>query len=145
MKGVIACGDPQTAEAGAAVLRVGGNAVDAAVAATFASFIAEAPLMPVVGRVAGPILGPRGKMPTPVPPQAPIDAILERERRTIVLRSRDKPFVKCKVGQETMNDDELVSNIESVLSNIINSVKRGKNNIRSIYIKLTMGPAIKLL
>ena len=108
-------------------------------------FIAEAPLMPVVGRVAGSILGPRGKMPTPVPPQAPIDAILERERRTIVLRSRDKPFVKCKVGQETMNDDELVSNIESVLSNIINSVKRGKNNIRSIYIKLTMGPAIKLL
>jgi len=108
-------------------------------------FIAEAPLMPVVGRVAGPILGPRGKMPTPVPPQAPIDAILERERRTIVLRSSDKPFVKCKVGQETMNDDELVSNIESVLSNIINSVKRGKNNIRSIYIKLTMGPAIKLL
>jgi large subunit ribosomal protein L1 len=108
-------------------------------------FVAEAPLMPVVGRVAGPILGPRGKMPTPVPPQAPIDTILERERRTIVLRSRDKPFVKCKVGRETMDDDEIVSNIESVLNNIISSVKRGKNNIRSIYVKLTMGPAIKLL
>lgn len=108
-------------------------------------FVAEAPLMPVVGRVAGPILGPRGKMPTPVPPQAPIDAILERERRTIVLRSRDKPFVKCKVGRETMDDDEIVTNIESVLNNIMSSVKRGRNNIRSIYIKLTMGPAIKLL
>jgi len=84
-------------------------------------------------------------MPTPVPPQAPIENILERERKTIVLRSRDKPFVKCKVGRETMNDDELVSNIESVLTNIINSVKRGRNNIRSIYVKLTMGPAIRLL
>jgi gamma-glutamyltranspeptidase / glutathione hydrolase len=39
--GVIAAGDPETAAAGAAVLKQGGNAVDAAVAAAFASFIAE--------------------------------------------------------------------------------------------------------
>ena len=49
MKGVIACGDPQTAEAGAEMLRMGGNAVDAAVAATFASFIAEAALVNIGG------------------------------------------------------------------------------------------------
>ena len=60
-------------------------------------FVAEAPLMPTVGRVAGPILGPRGKMPTPVPPQAPIDAILERERRVVILRSRERPFL-CPVS-----------------------------------------------
>ncbi|MFO7539418.1 MAG: gamma-glutamyltransferase, partial [Chloroflexota bacterium] len=39
--GVIAAGDPETAAAGAAMLKEGGNAVDAAVAAAFASFIAE--------------------------------------------------------------------------------------------------------
>ncbi len=41
MAGVIAAGSPQTAAAGAAMLKQGGNAVDAAVAAAFASFIAE--------------------------------------------------------------------------------------------------------
>jgi gamma-glutamyltranspeptidase/glutathione hydrolase len=41
MTGVISAGDPQTAAAGAEMLRKGGNAVDAAVAAAFASFIAE--------------------------------------------------------------------------------------------------------
>jgi gamma-glutamyltranspeptidase/glutathione hydrolase len=41
MSGVIAAGGPETAAAGAAMLRRGGNAVDAAVAAAFASFIAE--------------------------------------------------------------------------------------------------------
>ncbi|MDX1616114.1 MAG: gamma-glutamyltransferase [Candidatus Promineifilaceae bacterium] len=41
MRGVIACGDQATAAAGAEMLRDGGNAVDAAVAAAFASFIAE--------------------------------------------------------------------------------------------------------
>lgn len=43
-RGVIAAGHPLTAEAGAGVLREGGNAVDAAVAAVLASFVAESPL-----------------------------------------------------------------------------------------------------
>jgi gamma-glutamyltranspeptidase/glutathione hydrolase len=41
MPGVIAAGSQETVNAGAAILRQGGNAVDAAVAAAFASFIAE--------------------------------------------------------------------------------------------------------
>ena len=44
MRGVVAAGHPLTAEAGADVLRAGGNAVDAAVAAVLMSFVCEAPL-----------------------------------------------------------------------------------------------------
>src|SRR5918998_915253 len=44
MKGVVAAGHPLTAEAGAEVLRAGGNAVDAAVACVLMSFVAESPL-----------------------------------------------------------------------------------------------------
>jgi gamma-glutamyltranspeptidase/glutathione hydrolase len=44
MRGVAAAGHPLTAEAGAAVLREGGNAVDAAVGAVLASFAVESPL-----------------------------------------------------------------------------------------------------
>jgi gamma-glutamyltranspeptidase / glutathione hydrolase len=44
MKGVVAAGHPLTAQAGADVLREGGNAVDAAVAAVLMSFVAESPL-----------------------------------------------------------------------------------------------------
>lgn len=42
MQGVVAAGHPVTAEAGAAVLRAGGNAVDAVIAAGLASWTAEA-------------------------------------------------------------------------------------------------------
>src|SRR5436190_22334274 len=43
-RGAVAAGHPLTAEAGAAVLREGGNAVDAAVAAVLTSFVTESPL-----------------------------------------------------------------------------------------------------
>src|SRR5436190_817022 len=44
MKGAIAAGHPLTARAGAQVLSEGGNAVDAAVAAAFVSWVAESPV-----------------------------------------------------------------------------------------------------
>src|SRR4051812_50156389 len=44
MRGVVAAGHPLTAKAGADVLRDGGNAVDAAVAAVLMSFVTEYPL-----------------------------------------------------------------------------------------------------
>jgi gamma-glutamyltranspeptidase/glutathione hydrolase len=44
MRGAIAGGHPLTAQAGAAVLEAGGNAVDACVAASFASWVCESPL-----------------------------------------------------------------------------------------------------
>ena len=110
----------------------------------FDIFISEAPLMPTVGRVAGPSLGPRGKMPTPVPPQAPVDTVIERERRAIVLRSRDKMFVHCMVGRENMTNEQVAQNIEAVVTNLIGATKRGLGNVRSIYLKTTMGEAVKL-
>jgi gamma-glutamyltranspeptidase/glutathione hydrolase len=44
MRGAIAAGHPLTAEAGGRVLREGGNAVDALLAAAFTSFVTEGPL-----------------------------------------------------------------------------------------------------
>ena len=42
--GAVAAGHPETAEAGASILREGGNAVDAAIAAMLASVVTESPL-----------------------------------------------------------------------------------------------------
>jgi large subunit ribosomal protein L1 len=83
-------------------------------------------------------------MPTPVPPQAPIDEIVERERRVVVLRSRDRPYVHCIVGRETMSDDEVAQNIEAVVNAFTRELKRGMGNIKNIYLKLTMGDSVKL-
>jgi gamma-glutamyltranspeptidase/glutathione hydrolase len=53
MRGAIAAGHPLTADAGARVLREGGNAVDALLAAAFTAFVTEGPL---TGPAAGGLL-----------------------------------------------------------------------------------------
>jgi gamma-glutamyltranspeptidase / glutathione hydrolase len=62
MKGVVAVGHPLTAETGAQILRAGGNAVDAALAAMVASFVCEPQLTG---------LGAGGYMLVAEPGQAP--------------------------------------------------------------------------
>jgi ribosomal protein L1 len=44
-----------------------------------------------------------------------------------------------------MSDEDLAGNIETILTNLVETLKRGANNIGSVYIKLTMGSAVKLL
>lgn len=107
-------------------------------------FIAEAPLMPLVGRVLGSILGPRGKMPIPVPPTADIEEIIERQRRMTRIRSRGQPTLECRVGTEDMSDRDLQDNIQAVIGRVERRLKRGMKNIDSVYLKLSMGPPIKV-
>jgi large subunit ribosomal protein L1 len=107
-------------------------------------FIAEAPLMPVVGRALGSFLGPRGKMPTPVPPNAPIEQIVSNHRKMVRVRMREQPVLQCRVGTETMADDKLVENIQAVVSRIEQKLERGFKNIAEILVKGTMSEPVRI-
>jgi large subunit ribosomal protein L1 len=107
-------------------------------------FIAEAPLMPLVGRALGSFLGPRGKMPTPVPPNAPIEQIVSNHRKMVRVRMREQPVLQCRVGTETMPDDKLAENIQAVVSRIEQKLERGFKNIGEILIKGTMSEPVKI-
>jgi len=113
-------------------------------AKTYDFFIAEAPLMPLVGKSLGAILGPRGKMPTPVPPTANIVDQIEKHRKMVLLRMRGQPVLQCRVGNENMVDKEIAENAQVVVGRIEGKLKRGIKNIRSIHLKTTMGPQVKV-
>jgi len=113
-------------------------------AETYDFFIAEAPLMPLVGRVLGATLGPRGKMPTPVPPTVNITAQLNKHRKTIIVRARGQPVLQCRVGTEKMPDEQIAENVQATMRRIEGKLKRGIKNIRSIYLKSTMGQPVKV-
>jgi len=107
-------------------------------------FISEAPMMPLVGRALGSFLGPRGKMPTPVPPNAPIDQIVNNHRKMVRVRMREQPVLQCRIGTESMTDDKLAENIQAVVSRVEQKLERGFKNIGEILIKGTMSKPVKI-
>ncbi len=107
-------------------------------------FICEAPLMPLVGRTLGPVLGPRGKMPIPVPPNADITALINKHRKTVVVRMRTQPIIQVSIGSEQMKDEELVDNTMAVLRVLDGKLKRGLKNVKYAFIKTSMGEPVKI-
>jgi len=106
-------------------------------------FLADTQVMPTVGKSLGQLLGPRGKMPTPVPFNADIVAFLARFRTSIKVRTRASLSVSCKIGDESMEDADLAINANAVLNAIEKKLPNGEKNIKKIMIKTTMGKPIK--
>jgi large subunit ribosomal protein L1 len=113
-------------------------------AETYDFFIAEAPLMPLVGKVLGAVLGPRGNMPTPVPPNANVKEQIEKHRKTVLIRTRGQPSIQCRIGNEEMPNEEIAENILTTVRRIEGKLKKGIKNVRSIYLKTTMGSPVKI-
>lgn len=107
-------------------------------------FIAEAPLMPLVGKILGATLGPKGKMPTPVPPTANIADHVKKHRKMVFIRLRGQPVLQCRVGTENMEDSKIAENSQVVIRRVEGKLRRGIKNIRSIQLKTSMGSPIKM-
>jgi large subunit ribosomal protein L1 len=108
-------------------------------------FIAETQFMPVIGKSLGPILGKRGKMPSPLPPTQDVTPQINRLRNMIRIRSRDKMTFHLTVGNKNMDVKALTENIDTVVTKLEQTLKDGKQNLKSVYVKTTMGPAIRVI
>lgn len=108
-------------------------------------FLAEPPLMPVIGKNLGAILGPKGKMPTPVTPNMNINETIDSLRNTIAVRSKANRTFHTPLGTVDMDVEQIADNIDTVVKRVIDDLERGKMNIDSIYVKTTMGPAVRLM
>jgi len=106
-------------------------------------FLADTALMPRVGKVLGQALGPKGKIPSPVPPNSPIEAMINRMRTAVRVRSRGSLGVMAKVGDAKLSDAELADNIVAVVNAVAKKLPNGDRNIRTIMVKTTMGKPAK--
>ena len=104
-------------------------------------FVAEANLMQDIGRYLGTVLGPRGKMPTPLQPDDDVVETVNRMKNTVQLRSRDRRTFHTRVGAEDMGAEAISDNIDVIVRRLEASLEKGPLNIDGIYVKTTMGPA----
>jgi large subunit ribosomal protein L1 len=106
-------------------------------------FLADTALMPRIGRVLGQYLGPRGKIPTPVPPNAQIETMINRMRGAVRVRSRGSLGVSARVGDRKLPDAEIADNILAMIQAVQKKLPNGDKNIKTVAVKTTMGKPVK--
>lgn len=108
-------------------------------------FVAQADMMPLVGRFLGPVLGPRKKMPKPVPASAKAEPLIERLQNTVKIGVKDQASIQTLVGTQDMSDEQIAENIEAVLAILDRNLEKGRNQIKSMFIKTTMGSVVRVI
>ncbi len=105
-------------------------------------FLSEPKLMPVVGKHLGKFLAPRGMMPKPV--AGDVNKIIEGTKKSIKITLTKQPIIHTMVGSEKMDDKDIEENVKALLAHLGKRLPRGKDNIKSVYLKTTMGHPVKI-
>jgi len=108
-------------------------------------FLAEAPLMPKIGEVLGPVLGPRGKMPNPFPPGADLEEVLAKRENAITVKVGEDPALHFPIGTEEMDSETIKENAQAVLEEIQSNLPKGPRQIDSAYLKFTMSKPVQVI
>ncbi|MBR9701598.1 hypothetical protein GOV13_01615 [Candidatus Pacearchaeota archaeon] len=112
-------------------------------------FIAQGSVMPKVATTFGRVLGPSGKMPSPQmgiilnADDKTISELKVKINNTLKLRAKEASL-KLAIGKQSMDDDKIIENVESVYNEIIKALPRDKENIKNIGLKFTMTKPVRI-
>ena len=108
---------------------IGGNRQQARkMANRYDFFLSEIPHMGTVGRFLGVVLGPRGKMPRPVPPNVDPGMIAAGLKDTAIVRSRDKITFHTAMGSREQGIGDLTANGMAIWTRVVGKLERGAGN-----------------
>jgi len=65
-------------------------------------------------------------------------------KNTTIVRSRDKVTFHAAFGSRKQGTDELTANAMAIWTRVTSKLERGAGNIRSCYVKTSMGPSVKV-
>jgi len=115
-------------------------------------FVANTEMMKNLAKTLGKALGPSGKMPRPQPqgygvinPGDSLAPTLERYKKIIRMKLQKFPLIQFKIGNKAMDVKKLAQNLKASIEWIEQKLEKGKANIKSVYVKTTMGASVKLL
>ena len=102
------------------------------IANSYDFFLSEVPHMGLIGRYLGVVLGPRGKMPRPVPPTLDPSIIAAGLKSTVIVKSGDKMTFHAAIGTASQSQEELSANAMEIFNRVISKLERGIGNILSL-------------
>ncbi|NHJ22331.1 MAG: hypothetical protein EAX91_15405 [Candidatus Lokiarchaeota archaeon] len=114
-------------------------------------FIVEDKMMPNVARYLARFLGPLGKMPKPFPSgygiisnPGDLQIAVDRYLKVIRIQLKKQMLIQVKIGKKSMAKDQVFENLKAVVEYVADQMPHKYNNIKSMFLKTTMGHPIKI-
>jgi len=108
------------------------------------AFLASESLIKQIPRLLGPGLNKAGKFPTLLTHNENMVAKVDEVKATIKFQMKKVLCLAVAVGHVDMSSDELAQNINLATNFLVSLLKKNWQNIRSLHIKSSMGPAQRL-
>ena len=108
------------------------------------AFVASDSLVKLLPRLLGPGLNKAGKFPTPVTHQDNLADKANELRATIKFQLKKVLCMGVAVGHVKMSEDELLANIMLAVNFLVSLLKKNWQNVKSLFIKSTMGTPQRL-
>jgi len=114
-------------------------------------FIVEDKMMPNIARYLARFLGPIGKMPKPFPSgygiisnPEDLKVAVNRYLKIIRIQLKKIPIIQVKVGKKSMDKQKVFENVKAIVNYVADQMPHKYNNLKSMYLKTTMGTPIKI-
>lgn len=108
------------------------------------AFLASDTLIKQIPRILGPGLNKAGKFPTMITHGDNMVGKVEELKATIKFQLKKVLCLAVAVGNVSMVPDELTANIGLAINFLVSLLKKNWQNVRSLYIKSSMGPSQRL-
>merc|ERR1712062_363640 len=108
------------------------------------AFLASDTLIKQIPRILGPGLNKAGKFPSMLTHGDNMVAKVEELKATIKFQLKKVLCLAVAVGNVSMQADDLTANIGLAINFLVSLLKKNWQNVRSLYIKSSMGPSQRL-
>ncbi|KAI9293824.1 60S ribosomal protein L1-B [Neoconidiobolus thromboides FSU 785] len=108
------------------------------------AFLASEALIKLIPRLLGPGLHKAGKFPTPVSHNDNLSDKADELRSTIKFQLKKVLCLAVAVGHVNMEQDDIVTNIMMSVNFLVSLLKKNWQNVKSLFIKSTMGAPQRL-
>ena len=113
-------------------------------AQSYDAFLASDAVIKQIPRILGPGLQKAGKFPTPISAGDNLVEKVEEVKATIKFQLKKVLCMAVAVGNVSMTEDELVANTMLSINFLVSLLKKNWQNVKSLFIKSTMGKPVRV-